>query len=92
MTMTLTELRTLDAAKYPTPTKPIFENPVPTVSSVQITGKEGFFIIQWSPISGVTGYRIAVMTDKELDTPNVGIFYAYGERSARYDYLVGNIV
>ena len=92
MTMTLAELRSLDAAKFPTPTKPITENPIPSVSSVQITGKEGFFIIQWAPITGMTGYRIAVMTDKELDTPNVGIFCAYGEKSARYDYLVGNVV
>lgn len=91
MTMTLAELRTLDAAKYPTPTKPVFENPISTVSSIQVTGKEGFFIIQWSPISGMTGYRIAVMTDKELDTPNIGIFTAWGEKSSRYDYLVGNI-
>jgi len=79
MTMTLAELRTLDAAKYPTPTKPIFENPIPSVSSFQVTGKEGFFIVQWASMAGMTGYRIAVMTDKELDTPNIGIFYAYGE-------------
>lgn len=92
MTMTLEELRALDAAKYPTPTKPVFENPIGTVSSVQITGKEGFFIVQWAPMAGMTGYRIAVMTDKELDTPNIGIFTAWGEKSSRYDYLVGNIV
>lgn len=91
MTMTLAELRTLDAARYPTPTKPVTSNPVPAVSSFQATGKEGFFIVQWAPVAGVTGYRIAVMTDKELDTPNIGIFTAYGEKTARFDYLVGNI-
>jgi len=91
MTMTLAELRTLDAAKYPTPTRPIFNDPVSAPSSFQVTGKEGFFILQWASVAGATGYRIAVMTDKELDTPNIGIFFAYGEKTARWDYLVGNI-
>lgn len=91
MTMTLAELRTLDAAKYPTPTRPIIEDPIPAISSFQVTGNTGFFNIQWAPISGMTGYRIAVMSDTNLANPNIGIFYAYGEKQARYDYLVGNV-
>lgn len=92
MTMTLDQLRALDASKYPTPTKPLTNDPVPVPSSFQVTGNTGFFVIQWAPIVGVSGYEIAVMTNKELDTPNIGIFTEYGSKSARHDYLIGNIV
>lgn len=81
-----------DPKRWPTPTSPITSMPVPVPSSFQVTGKEGFFIVQWAPISSVDGYDIAVMTNLELDTPNIGIFRQMGYFTARWDYHVGNIV
>lgn len=91
MTVTMEQLRAMDPTRWPTPTKLPIGQPIPQVTSVQATGKEGFFIIQWAPLNGVQGYRIAVMSDNNLANPNIGMFVAYGAATARYDYLVGNI-
>lgn len=89
--MTMEEIRAQDPTRWPTPTKLSVGQPIQQVINVQATGKEGFFIIQWAPLTGIQGYRIAVMSDNNLDAPNIGIFAAYGAVAARYDYLVGNI-
>jgi hypothetical protein len=47
--------------------------------------------VQWAPIADVTGYRIAIMTDKELDTPNIGLKTEMGGKASYHDYLTGNI-
>lgn len=91
MTITMEQLRAIDPTRYPTPTKLIVGLPLQQVTSVQVTGKEGFFIIQWAPQTNVQGYRIAVMSDNNLANPNIGMFVAYGAPTARYDYMVGNI-
>lgn len=88
---TMEEIRAQDPTRFPTPTKLLVGQPLQKVINVQATGKEGFFIIQWAPQTAVQGYRIAVMTDNNLDKPNIGIFVAYGSVAARYDYNVGNI-
>src|SRR5215510_13782592 len=91
MSPSLKDIRLIDQTRYPNPTKLIIGQPLAKPINVQVTGKEGFFIIQWAQVDFAQGYRIAVMTDNNLNAPNIGLFAAYGGKTARWDYLVGNI-
>ena len=64
---------------------------LPTPSNVKVTGSTGFFIVQWSLVSEAEGYRIAVMTDKNIAKPDIGLFAVTGYKTVRFDYIVGNI-
>src|SRR5262249_35003643 len=92
MTVSLKDIRLIEQVRYPAPTKLIIGQPLTAPVNPQATGKEGFFIIQWAAVIGAQGYRIAVMTDNNLDKPNIGLFSVYGQPVARFDYLLGNIV
>lgn len=92
MTVTLESIRTLDQTRWPNPTKLTIGMPLAVPTSIQVTGNTGFFVIQWATVPGAEGYRIAVMSDTNLANPNIGMFIAYGQKTARYDYMVGNIV
>src|SRR5437016_294425 len=91
MPWSLEQIKQLDPPRWQIPTRPIITEPVPAVSSVKATGKEGFIRVQWAPVNDVSGYRIAIMTDKELDTPNIGIKTEWGGKATYHDYLTGNV-
>jgi hypothetical protein len=91
MPLSIEQIKRVDPPRWQVPTRPIITEPVPVPSSVKATGKEGFIRVQWAPIADVTGYRIAIMTDKELDTPNIGLKTEMGGKASYHDYLTGNI-
>lgn len=91
MPLSWEQIKAPDVVRWQVPTKPIVTEPVPIPGSVKATGKEGFIRVQWARVADATGYRIAIMTDKELDTPNIGIATNIGSSYTYFDYLTGNI-
>lgn len=89
MPIPLSELRLEDAARFPS-TGVIVESPLSTPTNVTVTGKDGFFLVQWSPVGAGSGYEIAVMTDRDLDTPDEGVHRVPGLRSINWRYQAGN--
>jgi hypothetical protein len=61
-----------------------------TPSNIVVTGLKFGFVIQWSKVSGVTGYQIAVMSGNNLAAPNL-LLSEMGEDSMERPYFVGDV-
>lgn len=91
MPLTITQLRKEVSERFPTSTELVPDEPVGTVSTVKATGKEGYIRVQWARVGNADGYQIAVMTDKNLKNPDVGIWVVLAPQR-QFDYPVGNVV
>ena len=69
--------------------KVVGDKPVIPVN-VTATGERNLIRIQWAPDSANDGYRVAVMTDQNLENPNVGMFVVAGGKALEYVYPTGN--
>lgn len=63
------------------PTKP---------DNIVVTGLKFGFRIQWSKVSGATGYQVAIMSGKNLAAPNL-LPSVLGEDSMEDTYFVGDV-
>ncbi len=58
--------------------------------NIVVTGLKFGFVIQWSKVSGTTGYQIAVMSGNNLAAPNL-LLTEIGEDSMERPYFVGDV-
>ena len=91
MTISLKEIRSLEATRWPTPTKLVIENPPIIPTGLTVTGQQGLIRTQWAPVFGVDGYDVAIMTTQNLATPDVTIERKIGDKCREHVYSTGNV-
>ena len=91
MPIPLNDIRSADLMLNHPPVEAAKFDPPATPPSVSVEGKQGGFIIYWSVVQGVDGYRIAVMSSPNLKTPDRGTFTVNSSTTTRFLYPVANI-
>jgi len=60
--------------------------PPQTPENATASGERNLIRVQWAPVEGVNGYRVAVMTNLNLEAPDVGLFVVNGTKSREFVY------
>ena len=90
VSMTLRDLQKLqeDNSRFELHVFP--ENPF-TPESLKVTGLKFGFRIEWSPVIGVDGYRVAMTTTNNLSSPDKLSPLIEGDTTLEYAWFVGDV-
>ena len=90
MTKTLADIRQTDNIRLALPTRFIVDEPPDKPDTMVVHGQQGLIRVQWSPVLGVDGYDVAVMTDQNLGAPDINIERQMGDKNREFSYQTGN--